>query len=44
MLAHPTAKQKELYANISMLEKEINGLKKEIRERDETIGDKEKVQ
>merc|ERR1719261_1363841 len=39
---HLAAKQKELYANISMLEKEINGLKKEIRERDETIGDKEK--
>jgi cilia- and flagella-associated protein 57 len=40
---HLAAKQKELYANISMLEKEINGLKKEIRERDETIGDKASI-
>merc|ERR1711998_361076 len=33
-------KEKQLYAQINSLEKDITGFKKEIRERDETIGDK----
>ena len=34
--------KKELYLTIQALEKDISGLKKEILERDETIGDKER--
>ena len=34
------AQKRELYATIASLEKDIASLKREIRERDETIGDK----
>ena len=34
--------KRELYATIASLEKDISSLKREIRERDETIGDKER--
>lgn len=34
--------KRELYATIASLEKDIGSLKREIRERDETIGDKER--
>jgi len=34
--------KRELYSTIASLEKDIGSLKREIRERDETIGDKER--
>ncbi|KAI8472173.1 MAG: hypothetical protein J3K34DRAFT_519934 [Monoraphidium minutum] len=41
-LAAQHEQQKDLYATIKGLEKDIAGLKREIRERDDTIGDKER--